>query len=217
MYRLFTTLDHRVRWSRHLIHTNAFVWRVELSAVNVRTATIGDIEDVQRVAAASWHAAHDAIVGEDAVDEFLDDYYDVGSLAGRVADAGIIFYVAEDQRVVGFATARPYHAEQSHQGETESDGESKSVGETESASEVTTFSLQSLYVHPDHWGTGVGSRLLERIEDEASTGGGGRLRLIVMADNERAIGFYEALGFERVADHYDERLDVWGYAYAKEL
>lgn len=87
--------------------------------MNVRTATIDDIEGIQRVAAAAWHAAHDAIVGEDAVDEFLADYYDVGSVAGRVADAGIVFYVAEDQRVVGFATARPYHAEQPQHEEDE--------------------------------------------------------------------------------------------------
>lgn len=59
--------------------------------------------------------------------------------------------------------------------------------------------------------------MLERIENEASANGGDRLRLIVMADDERAIHFYEATGFERVGDHYDERLGVRGYVYAKEL
>lgn len=196
--------------------------------MNVRTATIGDIEGVQRVATAAWHAAHDAIVGEDAVDEFLADYYGVGSVAGRVADAGTIFYVAEDQRVVGFATARPFREEsrdersrhervpdeQSHREETERE---RSRDEKAERASEATFSLQSIYVHPDRWGTGVGTRLLERIENEASAEGGDRLRLVVMADNERAIGFYEAAGFERVGYHYDERLDVHGYVYAKEL
>jgi ribosomal protein S18 acetylase RimI-like enzyme len=54
--------------------------------------------------------------------------------------------------------------------------------------------LEHLYVHPDHQGVGVGSRLLE--EAKASVPDG--LELWVFQRNERARRFYEARGFRLV-------------------
>lgn len=56
--------------------------------------------------------------------------------------------------------------------------------------------LKAIYVHPDHWGDGVGSALLERglglLPDDTTA-----VRLDVFADNDRARGFYESHGFEQ--------------------
>lgn len=79
------------------------------------------------------------------------------------------------------------------------------------------YALGSIYVRPDRQGDGVGTALLERVEAAGGEAGYDALRLVVMADNDDSIAFYETRGFERVDDHYDETLDVEGYVYEKPL
>lgn len=159
--------------------------------MHVREATPDDAEAVRRVVDAAWHDAHDDIVGPDAVDEFLAEYYDPADLRERYrGDDSVTFVAVEDGRVVGYASGVP----------TE-DG----------------YTLGSLYVHPDEQGAGVGSRLLARVEAAARVEGYDAVDLVVMAGNDHAIGFYESRGFERVDDHYDESLDVDGYVYEKSI
>ncbi|WP_276272898.1 GNAT family N-acetyltransferase [Haloarcula litorea] len=158
--------------------------------VEVRAGDPGDVPAVQRVADRAWHAAHDEIVGPEAVDAFLQRFYGTDRLATAVeADDRVFLVATREDEVVGFAGAGPTD---------EDDG---------------TWSLSRIYADPDHWHTGVGTALTGRVRDR----GGDRLRLVVMADNDVGVGFYEARGFERVDDHYDEFLDVDGYVYAKRL
>jgi ribosomal protein S18 acetylase RimI-like enzyme len=168
--------------------------------MDVREATTGDVEAVQRVASASWHAAHADIAGEAVVAEFLEEYYSIQRLREDVADQSRLFLVAEDgavteseSTVVGFALALP------------------------ADDDPGVFALGRIYVDPDHWGEGVGTRLLDRVEGHVRARDGSRLRLGVMAENDRAVGFYESRGFERVEAGHDDRLDVRRYVYAKDL
>lgn len=157
--------------------------------MQVQKATPEDAEAVSRVAEAAWHDAHADIVGPDAVEEFLAEYYAPADLRERYRDADSVTFVAEDQkRIIGCASGVPSE-----------DG----------------YTLGSLYVHPDRQGNGVGSRLLERVEDAARDAGHDAVDLVVMADNDDSIAFYEAKGYERVDDHYDGHLDVDGYVYEK--
>ena len=55
--------------------------------------------------------------------------------------------------------------------------------------------LYAIYVHPDHWGTGIGQALLERAEAELSTTCASA-SLTCMADNPRARRFYERNGWQ---------------------
>jgi ribosomal protein S18 acetylase RimI-like enzyme len=159
--------------------------------MQIRKASPDDAEVVRRVADAAWHDAHDDIVGADAVEAFLSKYYAPADLRERYRDGYSTTFVATvDGAVVGYATGVP---------------------------DDDAYSLGSIYVHPDRQGEGVGSRLLERVEREARASIFDTLRLVVMADNEDAVGFYEARGFERAGDHYDEFLDVDGYVYEKSL
>ena len=57
--------------------------------------------------------------------------------------------------------------------------------------------VKAIYVHPDWWGDGVGTALLERgldaLPDRVE-----RVRLEAFADNDVGARFYEARGFEQV-------------------
>ena len=150
-----------------------------------------DATSVRRVADAAWHDAHDDIVGPEAVEGFLEEYYDPTDLRERYANADGVTFVAEDGgRVVGYATGVP---------------------------DENGYTLGSLYVHPDRQGEGIGGKLLNRVETTARTDGYDTLDLVVMAENDAAVGFYEAVGFERVDDHYDPNFDVDGYVYEKSV
>lgn len=161
--------------------------------MEVRTASADDVAGIRRVADRSWHAAHDGIVGASTVDEFVAEHYDPESVREAVAGDGCFLVGDDGGRTVGFAAAN------------------------RSESDPGTFALGAIYVDPDRWGEGVGSRLLDRVAADVAARGGERLRLVVLAGNDRAVAFYEARGFERVDDRYDENLDARGLVYAKEL
>jgi len=73
--------------------------------------------------------------------------------------------------------------------------------------------MWKLYVHPDHQGLGIGSRLLAEIEALVE---GDELWLEVVDGNDEAVGFYEAHGFAEVERSADPRWpdDIW---FKKEL
>ncbi|MDH5019109.1 GNAT family N-acetyltransferase [Halobacterium rubrum] len=167
--------------------------------MHVREATPADAAGVRRVADAAWRDAHEPIVGAAAVQEFLAEYYAVETLRERYRDGDNTTLVAceddtgEATDVVGYASGVP--------------------GDDDAGA----LTLGSIYVHPDRQGEGVGSQLLDGIEALARDGGYDAIRLVVMAANENARGFYEARGFEHVADDYDERLHVENCEYVKVL
>jgi ribosomal protein S18 acetylase RimI-like enzyme len=55
--------------------------------------------------------------------------------------------------------------------------------------------VDQLFVSPDHEGQGVGRRLLEHAEGYAISIGASRLRVVVRADDSRAVEFYRGRGF----------------------
>lgn len=164
---------------------------------NVREATASDVADVRRVALRSWHAAYDDIVGAETVESVVSEWYDLYALRRSVEREDGPFLVAEREtddpegpEVVGFA-----------QGLDGGDG---------------TAELPRIYVHPDHWGEGVGSAMLDRIESWAADRGAERLRLVVLADNAVGNAFYEARGY-RVVGNRESELGAATYAeYVRE-
>lgn len=104
-----------------------------------------------------------------------------------------MFAVADDDNGVGFVVAGP----------------------EEGAND--TFHLTRVYVRPDSWGQGIGQKLLAWAENRVRDRGAGRLTLGVMAENDRAVAFYEAAGYRQADEFYDDRIDTPGYTYEKEL
>lgn len=93
------------------------------------------------------------------------------------------------------------------------------VGAAGEVNDGTVATLHRLYVHPDHWGDGLGSRLLAPATADLRERGFDRLRLEVFAENEVGVCFYESRGFARV----DEETEAFGgethavYVYEKPL
>lgn len=152
--------------------------------MNVRPATPGDAPSVRRVARASWHAAHDHVVGEETVERVIEEWYAVEGLEESIAREDRPMYVAtEDEELVGFP-----------QGGPSGEGPADAV-------------VGRIYVHPVRWGEGHGSALLERLFETLRADGLESVWLAVMADNEVGRSFYEGHGFEV----YEERtVDLFG-------
>jgi putative acetyltransferase len=60
--------------------------------------------------------------------------------------------------------------------------------------------LETLYVHPDHAGAGIGSDLLTHVEGALRAAGHDR---VVMAASRNAVPFYEHHGYETTAETFD--------------
>ncbi|HEX6286464.1 MAG TPA: GNAT family N-acetyltransferase [Acidimicrobiia bacterium] len=56
--------------------------------------------------------------------------------------------------------------------------------------------VYAIYVHPHHWGEGLGRRLLSAGSDLLRDTGHTRALLWVLRDNQRARRFYESLGWQ---------------------
>ncbi|WP_128477311.1 GNAT family N-acetyltransferase [Halorussus pelagicus] len=175
---------------------------------NVRPATTSDVAAVRRVARESWHETYDDLLGTDAVEEVVDDWYDLYRLRQSVEREDGLFLVAEREAGGG----------DDDKGETEAEllgfGQSLLDGENDGAAE-----LPRLYIHPDHWGEGVGTALAERIESWAADRGAERVRLVVLADNEVGNAFYESRGYRTVGSRESEfeGETVTDYVREKEL
>ncbi|WP_435155078.1 GNAT family N-acetyltransferase [Haladaptatus sp. DFWS20] len=72
--------------------------------------------------------------------------------------------------------------------------------------------LQGIYVSPEQWQEGVGTALLDTLEDEIRKRGFTQLSVAVLVDNERGKRFFESKGFERIEERVED-LFTGGTAY----
>lgn len=147
----------------------------------IREAEVGDVAAIQRVARAAWHAAYDDLLGSETVEDVVDEWYAPDGLRENVTDPGRVFLVAEREgMVVGFADSCRW-------------GEADDVAV-----------LARIYVEPDRWNDGIGGALLARSESLLGERGYDRLRLVVFAENDVGVSFYESSGFERIEERTEQ-------------
>lgn len=152
--------------------------------MEVREATIEDVSAIQEVARETWHAAYDDILGPDAVDEQVDEWYTRDSVESGVTLEAWPYLVAErDGEVVGYASGGP----------TE-DGPADGV-------------VGSIYVRPSRWGEGSGSALLDALHDRLRDIGCESVWLPVLADNDVGRSFYADHGY---GVHEERETEVGG-------
>ncbi|TYT62522.1 GNAT family N-acetyltransferase [Natrialba swarupiae] len=174
---------------------------------DVRQATADDVDAIHETARRSWHAAYDEILEARRIDEIVDEWYAISDLESSIANASsrddVVFLVADgdadapiprfEDGCIGFAHAIPWP-------------EGTSVA-----------FLVRVYVDPEAWGNGIGSRLLATLEEKLADRFD-RIRLAVLADNHVGVSFYESSGFDRIETRESELSEgLEEYVYQKPL
>ena len=151
-----------------------------MSSLTVRPAETTDAELIRAVAERAWPAAHGHILSSETIDSVLSQWYDPDDTRDAIGREAVGYFVAErDSDVVGYVS-----------------------GGRSDDPDVAT--LAAIYVDPDHWGDGIGTALIERFESFCRGRGYERVRLRVLAANERAQSFYRAHGYEQTDEHETE-------------
>jgi ribosomal protein S18 acetylase RimI-like enzyme len=141
--------------------------------MTVREATAADVDDVHRIAEASWERDYPGVLTRERTAAVIDEWYAPSHVRRELDHPTSLLLVAEAaDTVVGFAHA------------------------TWRSSEEAGYLLR-LYVHPDHRRQGYGSRLVGEIRRELDRKGCDRLHAMVLAANDIGTEFYEQFGFER--------------------
>lgn len=151
-----------------------------MSTHSVRAARPADADAIRAVADSAWPAAHGHILSAETIERVLAEWYDPDDTRDAIGRDDIGYFVAErDGDVVGYVSG----------------------GRSD---DPDVASLAAIYVDPDHWGKGVGSALLERFESFCRGRGYERVRLHVLAENDRAQSFYRTRGYEQTDEHETE-------------
>jgi ribosomal protein S18 acetylase RimI-like enzyme len=137
----------------------------------VRPATVEDADAIARVQVETWRAAYAHAIPAETL-AAADPEERAQRWRGWLADRRSATFVGElDSEVRGF------------------------VGVGESREEPGVGELYAIYVLPEAWGTGLGTALIERGEEELRARGFDVATLDVLADNPRARRFYERQGW----------------------
>ncbi len=148
---------------------------MEIAGIEIRRARRADARAIEAIRIRGWQVAYRYVFPAEELDRIE---IDPSRFEDRLEDPppGQATYVAErDAQLLGLAVIGP-------------DGDDDERGE-----------LYALYVDPDHWSTGVGRKLMEQAES-ALADDYQEAVLWVLEGNERARGFYEAVGWTADGD-----------------
>ncbi|MGA0557446.1 GNAT family N-acetyltransferase [Larkinella sp. VNQ87] len=133
----------------------------------------------------------------DVVDAYIKNSFSVEQMQQELNDPKNTFLLAvdSDSSLIGYAKLRRIRPPRQLQGQR-------------------AIEIQRLYVAETQIGRGLGRQLMERCWQEAQLAGYPVVWLGVWERNERAIGFYKQMGFERCGWHYfqfgpERQRDFW--------
>ena len=154
--------------------------------MTVRRAKPTDARGIAEVHVASWQGAYRGFFPDEFLDNLSADnretYWQEAIELGR---SGLLVY-EKSGAVIGFASF----------------GESRDEG----AVEGETAELYAIYFDPVQWGKGYGAELGAKVLEALNSQGFAEVTLWVLKDNQRAIRFYEKLGF---APDGVEKVETW--------
>jgi GNAT superfamily N-acetyltransferase len=151
--------------------------------VQVRTATVGDAEAIERIRVRGWQVAYRDVLPPHELDAMLVDWSRWERRLASPPPGWSTFVAEHGGRVIGFASVGPSRDE-------------TGVGE-----------LYAIYVDPDVWSTGAGRALILRAEEQLASEYP-QATLWVLEDNPRARRFYEIAGWQ--LDEARKAEDRWG-------
>lgn len=137
----------------------------------IRTAVVADFPDIQRIAQATWPVTFADILSPRQIDYMLEWMYSLPSLREQVSVRGHVFLLADlAGEPVGYLSY-----------ETDYQG-------------TAATKIHKIYILPTAQGHGIGRQLIEACAERARSAGNKALLLNVNRNN-RAVQFYEYLGF----------------------
>ncbi len=143
-----------------------------------------DVDDAARI----WAEATAARDGGEEVAALSISRPVIAAVLASSPAAFLLIARSQDGTAVGFAAVRPAVGPRARPARPV-DAWSRSRAEV-SGAELAYFG-----VRPSSWGRGVGVQLLRALRDRLTAGGYRRAKLLVYADNVRAIELYEQLGW----------------------
>jgi GNAT superfamily N-acetyltransferase len=153
--------------------------------LEIRPIAEDEIDEVARVHVRSWQSGYAGIVPATVLDELDPADFAARRRDKAVPERGGSLVATEEGQIVGLSAFGPYRPER--------DTLDSSAGE-----------LYSIYVDPDHWGSGTGHALFGAAKDRLAAAGFPVMRLWVLEENHRARAFYERHGMRP-----DGECEVW--------
>lgn len=142
--------------------------------MEIREATIDDIDGIRQVARDSLVESYGHALDESVIEESIDEWYGDEFTAEMDSEEAVVLVVTVDGAIAGFS-------------------QSYLVGK-----EGTTADINWLHVAPQFRDENVGSRLLSRTEETLVDNGVTRLKGNVLEINEPGAKFYRAHGYGEV-------------------
>jgi len=138
---------------------------------HISTAVEADLSAISNLAGVIWRACYPGIITNEQIDYMLARMYALEVLRDETRSQGIRYdQLLVDGKLVGFASYGP-------------------------TAEPGVIKLHKLYLLPELHGRGLGSCLLQHVEQEVRAGGGRRLILSVNKRNAKAVAAYRRNGF----------------------
>ncbi len=142
----------------------------------IRRAVISDAKAIAEVQVASWKAAYRGMMPDSLLDNLHAETRAKRWESILADNASRIFVFELDGHIVGFAGI---------DASTDEDVDKRNVGE-----------IRAIYLAPNAWRKGYGRQLVDTAIEALRSQGFGNVTLWVLHNNERAIKFYESLGFQ---------------------
>ena len=137
----------------------------------IRKATYEDAALIARIHVATWKKAYAGIIPDDYLASLSEEKRTKSWQQQLTDDQTIVLVAEQDGHVIGWASG----------------GRSR---DDDGASDSEVYAI---YVLAQHWGSGVGRKLMAGMED--SLPAAQSTTLWVLRENQRAIHFYERLGY----------------------
>jgi ribosomal protein S18 acetylase RimI-like enzyme len=145
-----------------------------MSQVFVRRATIADAGSIAEIDVLAWRAAYRGVMSDEYLDGLSIAYNELQWTKGLHAAEAEVFVAEDSHRVIGRVTL----------GATRDENAPPRTGE-----------IYGVSVLPSSWSMGAGRALCRHAQQRLAELGFCRVTLWVLAANERAIRFYQGLGF----------------------
>lgn len=138
--------------------------------MEIRKAEPSDAEFIQEVAEQTWKETYIEILGEKAVERIIEDWYDEDSIRKNIEEHDYFYIIEIENAVAGYIDA---------------------------TLEDTVVEVQRLYIYPEYWRQGLGTRIYRELESKVSDTAES-IELEILTENDPAASFYRENGFELV-------------------